>query len=214
MQSPSRLPHLVRGTSAAAIATFAALFSHVLGGGAVPGPLGIGAPLLLSLAVCILLAGRRLSLLRLSVSVIASQALFHTLFVLGTPAASASAVMPGGHHHGHAMTEPAMTSAPLVSEHTAALVHGDSTMWMSHLAGAAVTVLFLYRGEQAIHRLRALAERFAAWVRRRLTEPLRVPVAVSPARVPARRAPGWSVLTQIHASTVSRRGPPAALIAR
>lgn len=204
MQSSSRLPHLVRGSSAAAIATFAALFSHVIGGGAMPGPVGIGVPLLLSLMVCILLAGRRLSLTRLSVSVVASQMLFHTLFVLGTPM-SGSAVpnMPAGHHHGHGMMQ-----MPAVSEHTITLVHGDTVMWISHLIGALVTVAFLYRGEQAIHRLRAVAEQFVVWVRHRLTTPIQLPVLTAPARVRPAEAEGWTVLSQIHASTLSRRGPP------
>ncbi|MGO1539958.1 MAG: hypothetical protein ACTHW3_11405, partial [Leucobacter sp.] len=77
MQSSSRLPHLVRGSSAAAIATFAALFSHVIGGGAMPGLVGIAVPLLLSLMVCILLAGRKLSLTRLSISVVARACLLN-----------------------------------------------------------------------------------------------------------------------------------------
>ncbi|WP_053383046.1 hypothetical protein [Leucobacter celer] len=204
MQSPSRLPHLVRGSSAAGIATFAALFSHVVGGGAMPGPLGIAVPLLLSLMVCILLAGRKLSLARLSVSVVASQMLFHTLFVLGTPTAGAQMNMSAGHHHGHGMMQ-----MPVVSEQTITLVHGDATMWVSHFIGAAVTVFFLYRGEQAIHRLRALAEQFVAWVRHRLVVPLRLPAATAPARVPVTvETSGWSVLSQLHASTLSRRGPP------
>lgn len=207
MQSPSRLPHLVRGSSAAGIATFAALFSHVVGGGAMPGPLGIAVPLLLSLMVCILLAGRKLSLARLSVSVVASQTFFHTLFVLGTPTAGAGAQMDmsgGAHHHGHGMMQ-----MPVVSEQTITLVHGDATMWVSHFIGAAVTVFFLYRGEQAIHRLRALAEQFVAWVRHRLVVPLRLPVATAPARVPVTvETSGWSVLSQLQASTLSRRGPP------
>lgn len=205
MQSLSRLPHLVRGSSAAGIATFAALFSHVVGGGAMPGPLGIAVPLLLSLMVCILLAGRKLSLARLSVSVVASQTLFHTLFVLGTPmtGAAGQADMSAG-HHGHGMMQ-----MPVVSEQTITLVHGDATMWVSHFIGAAVTVFFLYRGEQAIHRLRALAEQFVAWVRHRLVVPLRLPVATAPARVlVAVETSGWSVLSQLHASTLSRRGPP------
>lgn len=205
MQSLSRLPHLVRGSSAAGIATFAALFSHVVGGGAMPGPRGIGVPLLLSLMVCILLAGRKLSLARLSVSVVASQTLFHTLFVLGAPTAGAQMHMSGGaHHHGHGMIQ-----MPVVSEQTITLVHGDATMWVSHFIGAAVTVFFLYRGEQAIHRLRALAEQFVAWVRHRLVVPLRLPVATTPARIPVTvETSGWSVLSQLHASTLSRRGPP------
>lgn len=206
MQSSSRLPHLARGASAAAIATFAALFSHVVGGGAMPGPVGIGVPLLLSLMVCILLAGRRLSLVRLSVSVVVSQTLFHTLFVLGTPLSGVTMQsMSAGHHHGHQMMQ-----MPAVSEQTITLVHGDTVMWVSHLLGALVTVAFLYRGERAIHHLRAVAEQFVAWVRHRLTSPIQLPVLTAPARMRPAEVARWTVLSQIHTSTLSRRGPPVA----
>lgn len=208
MQSSSRLPHLVRGSSAAAIATFAALFSHVVGGGEMPGLLGVAVPLLLSLMLCILLAGRKLALARLSASVIASQTLFHTLFVLGTQntGAAPQSNMPADHHHGHEMMQ-----MPAGSEHTMTLVHGDLTMWVSHFIGAAITVFFLYRGEQVIHRLLALGERFVAWVRHRLAVPLRLPVSSSaPARGLVAETSGWTVLSQIHVSTLSRRGPPVA----
>lgn len=173
-----------------------------------PGLLGVVTPLILSLLVCILLAGRKLSLTRLSLSVVTSQVLFHTLFVLGTPSSGFSmhAGMPGGgHHHGHGMMQ-----MPVVSEHTITLIHGDTMMWLSHFIGAVVTVFFLYRGEQAIHRLRTLAERFGAWVRHRLAIPLRLPVTPTPARVYLVEASGWSVLSQIRASTQHRRGPPVA----
>ncbi|MDR2997573.1 MAG: hypothetical protein LBU78_05595, partial [Microbacterium sp.] len=94
---PSRRPAVIRGFAAASTATFVALAAHVTAGGAMPGPLGVLAPWLLSLMVCVLLAGRKLSALRLSISVIVSQLLFHGLFVLGmiTPTGTI-----GGHVHG------------------------------------------------------------------------------------------------------------------
>ncbi len=216
MSSPSRLPHLVRGTGAAAIATFAALFAHMLGGGAMPSPLGIVVPLLLSLMVSVLLAGRTLSLWRLSISVVLSQTLFHTLFVLGTPtAAGASALTDmaaSSHAHGMAsmagMAMPTMAPLAPASAGTLALVQGDAVMWLSHLLGAAVTTAFLYRGERAMLRLRRLAERFVGWLRHRLVAPLQVLIQRVPARIRATWAPGWTVLAQLHASTLSRRGPP------
>lgn len=222
MHAASRLPHVVRGTTAAAVATFVALFSHVLAGGAMPEPLGICVPFVLSLLVSVLLAGRKLSLARLSLSVIASQTLFHTLFVLGAPSAGGAAgsagigtpggaVMSGHQHHGQMMMPPA-TASSAMTDHTAMLIQGDAVMWLSHLAGAAVTILFLYRGEQTIHQLRALAERFIAWAQHGLAAPLRVPAVFRelPGRTgqPTTTA-GWAVLTQLTASTRSLRGPPA-----
>lgn len=172
-----------------------------------PGPVGIGVPFLLSLMVCILLAGRNLSIWRLSISVIASQALFHTLFVLGTPTSSGVNMqnMPAGHHH-HGMMQ-----LPMVSEQTITLVHGDTIMWGSHLIGALVTVAFLHRGEQAIHRLFAIAEQVVAWLRRRLTAPIQLPVLAVPSAIQPTKAEGWTVLSQIHTSTLSRRGPPTGI---
>ncbi|MBC9954475.1 hypothetical protein ICM05_07410 [Leucobacter sp. cx-42] len=213
MQSLSRLPHLVRGSSAAAIATFAALFSHVLGGGAMPGPLGIVVPLLLSLMVSVLLAGRKLSLIRLSVSVVTSQILFHSLFVLGTPASgAASQSEPPSPHHAHGMMPmPMPMPMPMLSEHSMTQMHSGFEMWIAHLVGAVVTIAFLYRGERAIHHLHRVTEQFIAWVRHRFTPTIQVPALWAPAPAPVQpaEAKGWTVLSQIHASTLSRRGPPA-----
>lgn len=90
----------LRGTLAAAAATFVALTSHILGGGAFPTAMGIIVPLALSTLVCVLVSGRRLSLPRLTISVGISQTLFHLLFSLFTPVASggpgASATSGGG----------------------------------------------------------------------------------------------------------------------
>lgn len=182
MESRLLAPRLVRGLSAAVLTTFAALLGHVAGGGAVPSLAGLAAPLALSALVSTALVGRRLSPLRLAGAVVASQVLFHNLFVLGAPAAGA---MPMGHAH-----------------------HGAS-MWIAHIVVAAATVVFLYRGELAIRGLRELGERLAAWLRHRLTAPALVPVAVAPMRVRVSEALGSTVLSQIRISTLSHRGPPS-----
>lgn len=205
MKPQSRLPHLLRGSSAAIIATFAALFSHIVGGGAMPESIGVAVPLLLSLMVCILLAGRKLSVIRLSVSVIASQVLFHALFVLGTPTSSSPhSQLPTGHHYHVQQILP----VPVASDHTMTLVHGDALMWVSHLVGAIITIVFLFRGERAIHHLCQVAEQFVTWVGCRFTVPLRLPVVAVPVRLPVQDTAFWTVISQIYASTVSRRGPP------
>ncbi len=80
----------LRGTLAAAFATFVALTSHILGGGSFPTAMGVIVPLALSILVCVLLSGSHLSLPRLTVSVGISQTLFHLLFSLFTPHGSAS----------------------------------------------------------------------------------------------------------------------------
>lgn len=163
--TPSRKPAVVRGFAAASLATFAALAGHVTGGGQMPGPLGILVPWLFSFMVCVLLAGRKLSVIRLSISVTISQLLFHVLFVLGTIEPSGTAV---GHVHG----------APLVLSGGAGVteaVVADGTMWGGHLLAAIVTVLVAHRGERMLLTLRALAIQVIRWVRRRVDAALGSP---------------------------------------
>ena len=78
---------LVRGVAAGALATFVALFSHVAAGGHAPVLPGVVLPLVLAVFVSVVLAGRKLSLVRLSASVAVSQTAFHWIF----SAAAASA---------------------------------------------------------------------------------------------------------------------------
>lgn len=207
MQASSRVARLARGASAAAIATFAALFGHVLAGGAMPGLLGIAVPLVLSVTVATMLAGKRLSLFRLSVSVVASQWLFHMLFVIGAPGSAGSSAGHAGHHHHHGAISP----PPLAAEQAVGPAAGELLMWVSHLVAAAVTVVFLYRGERALMRLWALAERLAAWVRTRLSTPIRVPVRVAASVPVAQHIDVLPVPSRTYASALSRRGPPLLL---
>lgn len=206
MRYRSRMPNFVRGSSAAIIATFAALFSHVVGGGEMPDPIGIGVPLLLSLMVSVLLAGRKLSLLRLSISVLVSQMLFHTLFVLGTTPTGINNdlnVVTSHQHHG------AIFLQPILSEQTTTMVQGDTLMWVSHFIGAMVTIAFLYRGERALLRLLALGHQAIAWVRSRFVAPVQLSVQVAPAQLQVHETGTWTVLSQVLESTLNRRGPPA-----
>lgn len=126
-----------------------------MGGGGVPGLLGILVPWVLSLMVSVLLAGRKLSLVRLSISVAVSQFLFHVLFVLGsiTPVGSL-----GGHVHGAPMVLPPGTTV-------ADAVIADSSMWFGHAAALIVTVAMLHSGERTLLALRDLAVQAVRWVR-------------------------------------------------
>ena len=123
-----------------------------------PGLLGILVPWVLSTMVCVLLAGRKLSVVRLSISVAVSQFLFHTLFVLGTITPSGPV---GPHVHGAVMQLPA--GSP-VSE----AVVADSSMWFGHAIAALVTIVVLHRAERMLLSLRDLAVEVIAWLRRRL----------------------------------------------
>jgi hypothetical protein len=195
---------LARAGAAAAVATFVALMSHLLGGGAAPGLLGVAVPLLLATSVCLVLAPVRLPWLRLTVSVAISQLLFHTLFSIG--AAGPSAVGPGGVHE-HAV---ATTLAP-GAEAMAHTAHASGSMWLAHGVAAVVTVLALRHGEAALARV-------AGALRRAAHRVLRVRVPVLPVRPHVPAAPlgderAWRPVARVlTAASVVRRGPPAGVL--
>ena len=155
--SPSRKPAVVRGFATSSLAIFVALAGHVTGGGEMPGALGILVPWVFAFMASVLLAGRTLSLARLTVSVALSQFLFHTLFVLGTVSPSGA---PARHVHGAPLVLPA-------GDGTMAAVPADASMWVGHTLAALLTVAALYRGERLLGTIRDLAVRLARWVRRR-----------------------------------------------
>lgn len=199
----SRVIRVVRGLLAACVATFAALVSHVSAGGAVPGWVGILVPLVLSIVVCTLLAGRRLSVLRLALAVSASQFLFHNLFILGTVSASSTTMSAGHHVHGGVMM-PAMEMGPASA---ASSMSGDTWMWVMHAVAAVVTVAALYRGERAFNRLREIAMILVAWVRRLLPALVVLPVEASGPLVPTAAVPVRPRCSPLVRSA-ARRGPP------
>ena len=188
----SRPQRVLRGSLAAAVATFTALLFHVAGGGASPAALGVLAPLVLSTAVCTLLAGRRMSLLRLSASVTASQLLFHGLFLLGTPSGS---VTGGGHaHHGGGVQ--------IVLDGTTA--SDDGVMTAAHALAAAVTVAALHAGERVLAALSALSR----WIVVRVIRPRGI-VDVAAPSLPAPDADRVLPALGVHVPSLRRRGPPA-----
>jgi hypothetical protein len=196
MRRHGRGSRVVRGAVAAVVATFVALVSHVSAGGAIPGLFGLVVPLALSFVVCAALSGRRVSVWRLTLAVVLSQALFHLLFVLGSFEPGA-----GGHVHGAAVVLVAdAVPTPAVSM--------DAVMAAGHVIAAAVTALALHRGERTLMALGTLAARCVAWVRARARviafgpTPLRRVQAVVVARV----QPVSVVVTRASA----RRGPPVA----
>lgn len=154
---PSRAARVVRGSAAASGATFVALLSHVAGGGAMPGWLGIAVPLVLSVMIATLLAGRRMSVWRLALTVAFSQALFHVLFVVGT---GGQAVAVAAHDHA--------APAVLPVAEAIAMPWPAATMWLMHGVAAVVTTLLLHRGERAARHLWETALLLGRWLRRRV----------------------------------------------
>jgi hypothetical protein len=202
MSSPAGRPRTaraLRGGIVATVATAVALGSHVAGGGDVPGLLGVLAPWAVSLWLCTLVS-RRPAPWRTLVAVTASQTLFHTLFVLGTPTGASSA---GGGAHAHH----AQHTMPAPSGTTLTALQADTTMWAWHAAAAAATAAMLFHGEALLHHLRHLAGLVVSWLLpRRDLVPFGTPRTVRPAVVatghrPARHGPELSLLR--------RRGPPA-----
>lgn len=191
----TRAARVLRGTAAATVATFVALLSHVAAGGAMPGWLGITVPWVLSVAVCTVLAGRALSILRLAPAVAISQLLFHTLFVLGaTPGDTIATVS----HHGTAVMTTAATS-PLAP---------DTAMWLSHLVAAALTVAFLHRGERVLQALARVGAELAAWLRRVIRRALPTASPAFPRIARAARQTLLAPLSQALVDAAPRRGPP------
>ncbi len=139
-----------RGWTAAVFSTFVAALSHTVGGGSGPGLL----PLVLSLAfagiLCIGLAGRTLSLWRVSLSVLASQLIFHGLFSLGGSGGALG--VAAGSPHDHQGTAAQVTTAVLpgaMSGTMSGTTAGGVGMWLAHLGAAGVTIAALRVGERA-----------------------------------------------------------------
>ncbi|MFJ4038474.1 hypothetical protein ACIPVB_10350 [Microbacterium sp. NPDC090007] len=200
MRRQARATRVLRGTVAAVVSTFVALLSHVSAGGALPGPIGILVPLAVSFVACTVLTGRRLSVVRLAAAVALSQALFHTLFVLGSYELGGA----GGHVHG--VSAPVSTGAAEI-----AVLAPDLAMWVGHAIAVLLTTAALHRGERVLAAVRELAHRTIAWVRARVAV---VAVAARPASsrrmlpdVVAETRP-VSVLLVVSAR---RRGPPVAI---
>lgn len=171
-----------------------------------PGLAGIAVPLALAVLVCLPLAGRRLSVVRLGLSVVASQALFHTLFVLGAsaPAGSSTTGSPaGGHamHGGHHLT--LADVAPAASSLSA------TAMWASHVIAAVVTIAALHYGERVLEKIAALRARI--WATLLPTIARLAPVSFArPVRVVVRALP-FVVHRRPADDVAPLRGPPAAV---
>lgn len=203
---------VARGVCAAALSTGVALASHVLAGAPAPGVLGVGVPLLLATAACVALAGVRLSVVRLGLSVLVSQLLFHSLFVVGTvpagatvaPAGATSAPVTGvAGHLGH-------ETALVVSGSTVHPHHDGGWMWLAHAVAAAGTVLALRHGERAIAHLLRVASTAVVVLAPRVV----VVQVVLGRRRPAPVDGGHRAVRPTLAALtgpVARRGPPVVL---
>jgi hypothetical protein len=144
----TRWARFARGWIAAIVSLFIATCSHALAGGALPATAVLALCLAFSGAVCVLLAGKTLSLARLSIAVALSQLLFHGLFSLladaplGTPALAGV----GMHHGGGSMVLQLGSATSTVPQMRA---DADPRMWVGHAIGAVITIAALSFGERA-----------------------------------------------------------------
>lgn len=216
---------LIRGVAAGTLATFVALFSHVAAGGHAPVLLGVVLPLVLAVFVSVVLAGRRLSLLRLSASVGISQSAFHWIFDAAgssTPGAgrAAAAGDPHAFHHGAGVPADFATSVSgtaasgMLDGHAAHAAGHDSPLMMAaHVIAAVVTIAVLHRSELILHSL----VRLLRLVGSLLGPLLRVPAPVVTASRRGLLGPGCAVdspapLGVVRSARVDR-GPPARILA-
>ncbi|WP_295013025.1 hypothetical protein [uncultured Microbacterium sp.] len=196
----TRAGRTYRGLVGALVATFVASVSHSVADGA-PAPLiGIVLALLVAAPVCIALAGRRLSWIRLSAAVLLSQFAFHGLLLVGLGSGSGSFSASGGHLHGAALVQ----AFGATSVDGSGMDHAQPAMWVAHGVAAILTVLALGRGEQAVRTLLALAGRrvFALVLDWR-------PIPAHRARLISRTAPR-AFRSRFALTVVQRRGPPLA----
>ena len=142
----TRWARFARGWIAAIVSLFVAACSHALAGGPLPATAGLSLCLAYSGAVCVLLAGKTLSLTRLSLSVSISQLLYHGLFSLlaDAPASTFPLAGVGTHHGGDSMVLRFGSATSAVPPMTA-----DASMWAGHALGAVVTIAALSFGERA-----------------------------------------------------------------
>ncbi len=177
-----------RGALAGALTTFLALAFHVFGGGESPGSVALGASLLATVWIGVVLAGRRPRLWRLVLSVALGQLVLHAVFAMATAEVAAPGAA-GPHDHGTVLL--------------GALVHGGHAMAAAHVAAGVVTILGILLGDRLI----TVAVRAASRLVAAILLAVRVLVEPLPAARPAPRLEVPALLGRIVA-VVPRRGPP------
>lgn len=201
----TRWARFARGWLAALVATFAAVCSHAIAGGSMPSAVAIALSLAFSGLVCVALAGKTLSRVRLATAVALSQFAFHGAFSLLGQATTPPGTEPAGMQHSAAQMAAEIAALPAGQ----AIVGPDATMWLGHAIAAVLTIVAIRRGERAFWGLFDLARLRVGALWRLVTRPVPVhsldplasAVAVERAVVPRPVSLVFSFL--------SHRGPPA-----
>jgi hypothetical protein len=203
----SRWARFVRGWLTAAVAVFVAAFSHMAAGDTAPGAVGMSLALAFSGMVCVALAGKTLSVLRLSLSVGFSQIVFHLLFGLGGSSGASMQLAGSSHHGAGSVTLGSVASVGSMDMTSSGATNVGGWMWAAHGIAAVVTIVALRRGEKTFWALRDIAASGLTTVLRGCND--LTPVVLGAVKVAA--APvGWFVpanFSVLH-SSLTRRGPP------
>lgn len=200
----TRWARVARGLAAAVAATVTAAASHTLAGAHAPSPAILALTFAFAAVVCVLLAGRTLSLLRLSASVLLSQLAFHGLFLTGGGEVSVVGASPSGAHFHDGSTLELVAAG---SGHAAHSV----PMTLAHLVAAVLTIAAVRRGEALFfslgERLVRIVVRAVARASAVLLGPVGPSVAVAGAPEPRSPRPLDAVLTHLR-----HRGPPRGVL--
>lgn len=210
----TRWARFARGWIAAIVSLFVASCSHALAGGALPATAGLALCLAFSAAVCVLLAGKTLSLARLSLAVALSQLLFHGLFSLLTTTPGTPVPAGAGMHHGAGSMVLELGSATSSAPSVAAMsADADLRMWIGHAIGALVTIAALGFGERAFWGLLRLARLCISHSIARIVDSV-VPPRTAPSRrlIPTDR-PSAVIPRALVFSIHRHRGPPTLALA-
>ncbi|MCM6764108.1 hypothetical protein NB037_16970 [Rathayibacter sp. ZW T2_19] len=202
----TRWARVARGLAAAVAATVTAAASHTLAGAHAPSPAILALTTAFAAVVCVLLAGRTLSLLRLSVSVLLSQLAFHALFLTAGGGGEVSVVgasASGAHFHDGSTLE-------LVAAGSGHAAH-SGPMTLAHLVAAVLTIAAVRRGEALFfslgERLVRIVVRAVARASAVLLGPVGPSVAVAGTPEPRSPRPLDAVLTHLR-----HRGPPRGVL--
>jgi len=194
----TRWARVLRGQVVAIVSTFTAAFSHGFADGAHPPVVAMVLALAFSSVACVLLAAMRLSRWRLAASVGISQLLYHGLFSLFGPAATATGMFTSG-HHGSIVFTPGLAEQVVLSS-------SDQWMLVAHFAAAALTFGMLVQGERALLAIAALRRMVLATVAWRL--PLHPVALPSGSRFPTAQRTTPLRRHLILTSSLTLRGPP------
>jgi len=137
----SRRHRVVASALVALVATLVAASAHALAGGGIPSVVAVASALLVSLALGMIVVGRRLTRARVATGVALDQLVFHTLFSFFGASGASTAATTGGHHGGHGMLEVTLAASPTAS---------TTLMAVNHLGAALIAYGMLRHGVAAL----------------------------------------------------------------